>query len=631
MRSERGAYVGPGPSWYDGRSCEDERVYDSRFGWKEGFTEMRSLCEDGCSLRQAGMVLSRMMIHSRMSMERGKVVRPMWSLLAGGFAGGNAVHRPLSREAYPLTQGRLAGFVAAMRSCCYEAAVSETFVREWAEDSWLFLSATYCNYLYGYGGLVKGRWKKCQVDVVGCLRCSVQRALSQDFLLKREYSAVEKELSSRFVSYTGEEIPKMEPLSLAQISPALPPASHGGSIPLVDWIGGRTLSFIRNPDDCVAVDDGRSLPKLQAKVHIQKGEELSIAKLLVERGICGWVESEDVFTYRFQKVLNGLFGVAKSSQLEDGRSVLRVIMNLIPSNASMVQLKGGVKDLPQITQYLSLVLEQGEILQISQADMTAAFYLFGLPMRWMRYLCFNLKFSGAEIGKEKNKEFYLACGVLPMGWASAVSVMQEVSEGLLLHGGLPRNPQIRRTKPLPAWLVECIKKGEASSQAWWHVYLDNFFSGEKVRIGETSSRAKELHEAAEKVWQEVGVISSEKKRVSQVTRAEELGALFASEDQYFGASGERLVKLIQLTAVVLSRPRPPIKWLQVVCGRWVHIFQFRRVGMCTLHYIWSWISGKKIGGKGIMKARKQACDVPSWCLPISLRSRSQVQFSYQRQ
>ena len=309
--------------------------------------------------------------------------------------------------------------------------------------------------------------------------------------------------------------------------------------------------------------------------------------------------------YRFQKVLNGLFGVAKSSQLEDGRSVLRVIMNLIPSNASMVQLKGGVKDLPQITQYLSLVLEQGEILQISQADITAAFYLFGLPMRWMRYLCFNLKFSGAEIGKEKNKEFYLACGVLPMGWASAVSVMQEVSEGLLLHGGLPRNPQIRRTKPLPAWLVECIKKGEASSQAWWHVYLDNFFSGEKVRIGETSSRAKELHEAAEKVWQEVGVISSEKKRVLQVTRAEELGALFASEDQYFGASGERLVKLIQLTAVVLSRPRPPIKWLQVVCGRWVHIFQFRRVGMCTLHYIWSWISGKKIGGKGIMKARRE--------------------------
>lgn len=373
---------------------ESEEARVSTGKWRAGFEDMKRLCEDGASLRMSGAVLSWMMIHSREAKTRGGMMRPIWSLLAGGFAGKEAVHRPLSREVFPLTEGRLAGFVAAMRSSSYEAAVGETFTKEWAEDSWLFLSATYCNYLNGYSGLVKGRWKKSHVEAMGCLRRSVQRALSQDFLLKREYSAVEKELSSRFVSYTGEEIPKMEPLSLAQITPALPPASHGGSIPLVDWVGGRTLSFIRNPDECVADDDGRDLPKLQAKVHIQNAERLSIAKLLVERGICGWVESEAVFQYRGQKVLNGLFGVAKSNRLDDGRSVLRVIMNLIPSNATMVQLKGGVKDLPQITQYLSLVLSDGEVLQISQADMTAAFYLFGLPVGWMKYLCFNLKFPG---------------------------------------------------------------------------------------------------------------------------------------------------------------------------------------------------------------------------------------------
>lgn len=127
-----------------------------------------------------------------------------------------------------------------------------------------------------------------------------------------------------------------------------------------------------------------------------------------------------------------------------------------------------------------------------------------------------------------------------MGWASAVSVMQEVTEGLLLKGGLPRNPQIRRTKPLPPWLVE-LSAGKKKARAWWHVYLDNFFSGEKARAGEEVEEAKALHTAAEKIWADVGVISSAKKRVSQVAKAEELGALFASEEQYFGASGERLV------------------------------------------------------------------------------------------
>ena len=50
-------------------------------------------------------------------------------------------------------------------------------------------------------------------------------------------------------------------------------------------------------------------------------------------------------------------------------------MNLVPSNAVMVQLQGRVGDLPGITQYLSVVLDNGESLSISQADMTSAFYL----------------------------------------------------------------------------------------------------------------------------------------------------------------------------------------------------------------------------------------------------------------
>ena len=149
------------------------------------------------------------------------------------------------------------------------------------------------------------------------------------------------------------------------------------------------------------------------------------------------------FVFRGERVLNGMFGVPKATSLEDGRSVLRCIMNLIPSNSTMVQLEGCVRELPGITQYLSLVIGEDETVEMFQSDMVAAFYLFRLPPAWHKYLCFNLCVDGGEIGKTPGRTFYLACAVLPMGWTSAVSVRQ-----------------IRRTRPIPPWLLQIFDEGK---------------------------------------------------------------------------------------------------------------------------------------------------------------------------
>lgn len=117
-------------------------------------------------------------------------------------------------------------------------------------------------------------------------------------------------------------------------------------------------------------------------------------------------------------------------------------MNLIPSNAVMQQIQGSVAKLPMVTQYLSITLEEGEALRMAQSDMTAAFYLFGLEEAWMRFLCFNLAVmavKGSEIEKVPDKTYYLSCKVLQMGWSSAVSVMQEISQSLLYCFGLPKD------------------------------------------------------------------------------------------------------------------------------------------------------------------------------------------------
>jgi hypothetical protein len=109
----------------------------------------------------------------------------------------------------------------------YEEVISCDFSTAFGEESWVFLSVLFVNWLNGSRGVPRGRWRKTDLNAVTCLRAAVQRALRLDKVVERSLAAVEKELASRFVSYTGEEVPKMEPLSCEQIIPGLPPKVMG--------------------------------------------------------------------------------------------------------------------------------------------------------------------------------------------------------------------------------------------------------------------------------------------------------------------------------------------------------------------------------------------------------------------
>ncbi len=159
----------------------------------------------------------------------------------------------------------------------------------------------------------------------------------------------------------------------------------------------------------------------------------------------------------------------------------------------------------------------------------------------------------------------------------------------------------------------------AALVGWWHIYLDNFFSGQKVKEKENASDGDGLHQSAERVWEATGVLSSKKKKVSSSKEAEELGGKFSSSCKYLGVSGERLLKVCQTTLVTSSKRFLPTKWLQVVCGRWVHVLQFRRAGMIALHDVWKLISGSRKSsqdlrarGELITMIQGSCCFIPTW-------------------
>ncbi len=204
-----------------------------------------------------------------------------------------------------------------------------------------------CNALLGVSRpLPCGEWTVLEKRMADAIRLSVKRLTCHGQALNFEPDLLEKELKGKRVNYQGEEVGTCEVLSLSQVLPSLPPREHGGSIDVIDFVSPGTRRLLLSPQTCLLPDDGRPLPKLQGRIHVAKEDLLPLCDELICRGICEWIDLSAVVRYRDQPVLNGLFGVKKSSVLKDGRPVLRLIMNLVPSNAILAQFQGGTQNLP---------------------------------------------------------------------------------------------------------------------------------------------------------------------------------------------------------------------------------------------------------------------------------------------
>ena len=321
-------------------------------------------------------------------------------------------------------------------------------VMKFGGPCWSELAVCFCNRLHGcLGTLGVGKPSKPQTALLESVERSVVQVLKDDVRFSWREQDILSDFDKKLLSYTGEEIPKAEPLSCFRVAAALPPEGHGGCIKVEDFLMGKTKWYLLNPRSCIVEDEGQQLPKLQSKVHIRSGEELSLARLLVSRGICTWVPDREVLRFRGERVLNGMFGIAKNKILSNGESSLRCIMNLIPSNSVLRPIRGRVHHLPHICQWLHVSLSDEEEVRLCQSDMVSAFYLFSLGDDWARQLCFNLSATGEQLGLEQAKHqevFYLGCRVLPMGWSSAVGIMQCIAEEVLFQGNIPRDTQLRR-------------------------------------------------------------------------------------------------------------------------------------------------------------------------------------------
>ena len=476
-------------------------------------------------------------------------------------------------------------------------------------EAWEIPCLAGCNLLAGHCELLPdGGATALQKHAVAELRGLLERSGRLNERHRWGAKECREELKKCHTSYSGEEVEVAQVLTVEQMSPALPPRGFGGSIEATAFVSPGTASWLQNPRSLMKDPKEFVNHKFEAKVHVAKDELFEVGKLLVEREVCDWLEESKVFSYKGRQLFNGLFGVRKSGWTDGDKPILRTIMNLMPCNGLFLPLQYGHQGLVDIHCWGNLVLTGSDIVEISQSDMTSAFYLFKIPSAWQPFLSFRIKAKGKQINRDPSKSYYLTCKVLPMGWHSSVAIMQEISTNLLLQKPLLESHMVSKGKPMPSWLVCLTETVPAASRVWWQVYLDNFASGRvwNPYLDREMSEGEwqEFHVRAEEAWASAGIVSSSKKRVIRAEEATELGGHLDGRNHLFGGSPQRVYKTAKLLLYLLCYSFS-VKELQTVVGRVIFLMSFRRPTMAALSRTWEYIVHPKRRARLLPAVRRE--------------------------
>jgi len=204
-------------------------------------------------------------------------------------------------------------------------------------------------------------------------------------------------------------------------------------------------------------------------------------------------------------------------------------------------------------------------------------------------MTFATKVPWKILGIEKEGAVHIGAKVLPMGWASAVGVLQHAHRRLALRSplagpGLLGKCEIRRDAVFP----DLEKEGSL-----WSLYLDdaNLMEVMSRRVAaELEGLPSEEQQRLRRAYQHWGIPISLDKAVVRAPSAEKLGAVIDGEGGVLKTSTKRALESLSLGFWLMRQDEVPRKALQVFLGREVHTLQFRRPLFGILDYVWKDIS-----------------------------------------
>ena len=261
------------------------------------------------------------------------------------------------------------------------------------------------------------------------------------------------ELSTKAVSYTGDEVFPSERLCWERLSAGMPPAGTCGSVDAATASEGFVRAALSDPLLVMRKEAEVEQRARTPQIWASDEEWEVIGGHLVRLGICSTIEESDIATFRGSPLLAGMMGVSKPGYAP-GEGPQRLVMNLIPSNQVQIAIEGDMAALPTDGQWRCIVLRDGEVLFWSSDDLRCCFYIFSLPPVWHKYMAFARPLPRAKVGLPGPGKVHLCSRVVPMGWISATGVIQHIHRRLLRLPwseiqALPAASELRRDLPLP--------------------------------------------------------------------------------------------------------------------------------------------------------------------------------------
>ena len=235
--------------------------------------------------------------------------------------------------------------------------------------------------------------------------------------------------------YHGEEVVTAISLTLAQLSPAIPPMRTAATQPVLGNVGRDLEWYLGDPLRCSKNDADIVRPLVKAKVMVKSQSAWDdIGKALVDLGVfrIRIVDESKIPVVDGELVLCGCFGILKVGKFTpDGRPVLRLIMDVRATNAILISIAGDMEMVVGGPSFLRMVLTPDEGVLFSTDDLVASFHLLEMPSAWYGHFTFSRRVRGSAVGS-KRPWVYVAARVLPMGFSAATGIMQSWHRRLVI-------------------------------------------------------------------------------------------------------------------------------------------------------------------------------------------------------
>ncbi|CAE7300353.1 unnamed protein product [Symbiodinium sp. CCMP2592] len=420
------------------------------------------------------------------------------------------------------------------------------------------------------------------------LGSQVDRLIARKEKLPSAKAAASKLCSKRF-DYNGQPVDHMKDLDATKVIKAWPRVASAAVVDLKDCLPPDLAAALDNPRQYLLPEAELPDRHRGSRVRASETEWHKIVRAGYDRGMFVAVDDSEVPTdKRGHLITNGAGAVTKMKK-EDGRDVeaQRFISILCPTNDAMRLLPGVQDKLPYIGQLTAVMAEKDSYLVLDSEDLQSAFNLFRMPLEWAPFFSFAQKVRGDALGGSPNTWLRPGLRVVPMGWTSAVTLIQAAIRHIAYSiAKIPPHGDVTMDDELP------------SSGAYTILYLDNYdeIRHLKKELAEEQAGAPSAnHVKFIDACNSLGLPRNEAKQLCGSLTGALQGGEILGESRVLRHSYDKTVELIGLGMGLLVNGTMPEHCLRHWTGKAAFAAAFRRPMYSVLQEVYGVLDSSKAG------------------------------------